>query len=173
MFTDEIAVAMSGVPGFLGVYPADQFPIHFAAKSDRPQTMIINSETSKSPGAHWLGLAVHPLQARVTYFDSYALPPAAVLSPAGLSRLEQISANKWLETSPFPIQSSPTFENFIDGEGQCGEFCIFVLCKLPYYSNCLSALMRSEFIPTNHLFNKNKVKRYLKRGGCNPLHSPG
>ena len=55
---------------FHGVYPRDRLP----RTVDYPSSYVLNTDTSKRPGEHWVAVYFHSLR-RGSYFDSYGIPP--------------------------------------------------------------------------------------------------
>jgi hypothetical protein len=58
--------------GFLGVFSPDTVPVR--ALTSFPYTLIVNTEDSTRPGAHWVSIHKDIMQ-NGWYFDSYGGPP--------------------------------------------------------------------------------------------------
>lgn len=61
---------MAPVKVFAGVYPCDCVPdfVH------RPCAMVINTDTTKEPGEHWVAVILKR-NGKALYFDSFGFPP--------------------------------------------------------------------------------------------------
>jgi len=160
MYTSEIERYMKGVPGFLGVFAADSFPTRLPNQKG-VYSLILNTDPSWREGKHWIALVLLPEQGRSLFFDSYQIPPQTLFEPIIHERLSDLLSNAHsivIETSPFPIQAN---DSPLTVEGECGEYCIFVLYHLPKYLYKLSHLIYSEFVSSNPIFNAVKVKRFV------------
>ena len=56
--------------GILGVFPSDRLPLSVP----QPSCLIVNTDPSDQPGAHWLAIYVDK-DGVIDYFDSYGIPP--------------------------------------------------------------------------------------------------
>ena len=52
---------------FKGVYPSDKIP----KLNDLAPYAILNLDTSKEPGSHWIAIAKHPHENRTIMYDSF------------------------------------------------------------------------------------------------------
>lgn len=65
MNTLDIDAALGKIPGFLGAFPYNELP----RRPDDDFSVVINTESDKEPGAHWVALLRKA--ARFYFFDSY------------------------------------------------------------------------------------------------------
>ena len=162
MYANEIEDLMKGTREFMGVFSANNFP----TRPNGGGAMIVNTEPHWLSGQHWFALILHPTAGKLTVFDSYASPVNVIL-PLHEKRLGELMKNcglYWIEQSPYAVQAPPQQPvDLLNAEGECGEFCIFVIRHMQRYANNLGQLIRHEFIPTDQIFNAKKVQNYVDR----------
>jgi hypothetical protein len=123
---------------FIGVYSRDKIPKF--TKMDFPCSLVVNTDTSKQPGTHWLAV-YYDKNGNCYFFDSMAFSPQ-------FYNLDNVLLKhaKSLVYSTFPIQSY--YSDF------CGLYCVlFILFKSRDYSldNFLN------FFDENTLKNDRKI----------------
>ena len=70
MNSDQILHVMSGVNGFLGVFPANKIPLKSKLNSPFPKSFIANMDTASRPGSHWIAIYI-PTPHIIEYFDNF------------------------------------------------------------------------------------------------------
>jgi hypothetical protein len=118
---------------FIGVFSRDKMPN--ITKKDFPCSMVVNTDTSKQPGTHWLAI-YYDKNGNCNFFDSMALSPEFYNLKDTLIKPAQS-----IKFSTFPIQSF--YSDF------CGLYCVlFILFKSRNYT-------LENFL---ELFDKNTLK---------------
>lgn len=161
MRTGELERCAQSVPGFLGVFAANKLPFRLPTNPNAyPLSFIANTDPSWRPGQHWF-CVVFPQANHAIYFDSFGGSPFLTMETHAARLINQAAC--FLQTSPFPVQCMTGKELLsLSGDGSCGEFCLFVLYKLPDYSYSLKKLFDCEFSPTDCVFNEEKVLAFTK-----------
>lgn len=98
---------------FQAVIPCDQLP----QPNQQRGAYVVNTDPAHLPGEHWTTLHYQPT--KITYFDSYGLPPPKRL----LEQLKKTQAlrGKTLHYSPVRIQGF---------RAACGYYCIYYVLTL-------------------------------------------
>ena len=129
---------------FNGVYPIDKLPkIPF-----KPAALIINLDTSKQPGSHWVCLYFDK-KAGCEYFDSYGRTPSKKL----INYMRKYATK--IKYSKKCVQQLLT--------ATCGQYCVYYLtwrCRGVYMKDILKSLNKEyadEFVTgfINGLFKVN------------------
>ncbi len=115
------------IPNFIGVFMRDQLPI--SSRNILPQYGIMNLNTSKQRGIHWVGW-VCTSKTKAYYFDSFGLDV-----PIELYKYLKIEKKVLIQSNINVVQTETSSE--------CGRLCLFVLkClskEIPY-DNILQTL---------------------------------
>ena len=130
---------------FKGTYPCDLVPISLNIK---PQAFVVNTENSRSPGEHWVGLIIK--QTNCWYFDSLG---NELQNQEVLHSLRKIGVKKYFFNHK-QIQSV--------NSSSCGYFCIaFVLSFILgiSYEDFLSEF--SENVDQNDRICLRLIRKYL------------
>ena len=109
MDSNQIESYFTGVAGFKGVYPCDEIP-HTTEQGG----FIINTDTSKEKGEHWVALYQNG-DGTSEYFDSFGLPPVI---PQIIKHLTDFSPNGSRYSSL--ILQNPYADT-------CGLYCILFI----------------------------------------------
>ena len=129
------------------VFSRDNLP----EKVKIPSAFVINTDSSKEPGEHWVAIYVGAEEIPI-YFDSFGLPP---LHEDLIAFLKRVGKGKWrynLLTLQHPESKS------------CGMYCIEFL-KSQYYKRSLKSfqnIFTSDLILNEKVLN---TLRYRKRNG--------
>jgi hypothetical protein len=97
--------------------------------------IVFNTDVHNGPGEHWFALYcdIRPeVQARVTYFDSYASQPEPEIKEL---------MSRWNDEIPMEATYNTTKHQFKDSE--CGMYCLY------YHYCCLNDIPMDEKIPDN------------------------
>jgi hypothetical protein len=135
----EINNLMDGIKNFRGVFMKDELPKIMGSD----ESIIINLDSSKNDGTHWVCAYNDKFSKYVYYFDSYGvLPPINVV--------------KYLNTSGKTIlYNTSQLQSLISS--MCGYYCVFI-CKELYkhksFYDTVYALNR---------LNKNDNDMFLKK----------
>ncbi len=115
METKQIHVVSSKTIGetFLGVFPSDRLP----AKAKRQCSLIVNTNPSTKPGAHWVAIYVDSI-GTLEYFDSYGLQPTVTSISTYISKYKKWRYNSKRIQSPL--------------SSVCGHYCIYFLIMRSY-----------------------------------------
>ncbi len=139
LFTDQLSNLNLG-SGYVGAYSLDNMP---SIKGNG--SFIVNADTSKFSGSHWLAICITPYSIYNIFID-----------PLGLHMfLLYPTISKYLSGSP--IQQMPYPVQDIIDSSACGQFCAYILHKLPIYLYNLPLLVEKEFSDTDLNLNHNKV----------------
>ena len=136
-----------GVPGFLGAFPYDEIPQN--PESDE-FSLVINTESSKEPGDHWLVLL-------------YKKPYFYFLDSYGRS----------LHDETFSSQFTRTIKNYIGNahykfnrkwlqqltSNACGDYCIYFIMEMSKKSFEKVFSVFGQDLSKNDMFVENYVKK--------------
>ena len=109
MWSTEIEKILVTSKNFLGCFPIDELPC-FPQRF--PASLIVNTDTSKGKGKHWLALVLD--RNKCFYFDSFGLP------------ILEENLLKFLEPHYNVVTYSDVCVQHIDSN-KCGEFCILFI----------------------------------------------
>ena len=131
-------------PVLEGVFCRDKLP----AVSKLPLALAANTDSSKGPGEHWIGI-FFPIDGQPMYWDSYGLAPRHKEFVKYLGR--QYDYNDVQLQSPF--------------SSACGQYSIFFLamacrgCTMKQIQNCFSeSLMENDRLVTEFINRNYNVK---------------
>lgn len=153
MQTHEIGIIAQSIPipGFLGVYAADQIPKH---PSQKRFCFICNTDPASLPGTHWLAFNfIDPMH--YEFFDSYG----QALSSAYASLINAsplLSSSLCIAASKNAIQS--LYSNL------CGQYSLFFLYHRLCNHNSFKSFYSHHFSP-NRKSNDSLVNSF----SCNVL----
>jgi hypothetical protein len=119
LYVGQIDSEFKGNPNYVGAVPKDYL------KSFNPSQYcfgIVNNNTSKQPGSHWVCFYAMPNNPNIIFFDSYGALPNEDLE-AFLYKL-----HKHLPQSKPIKMNKQILQEF--GTDSCGWYCIYVLKQL-------------------------------------------
>ena len=94
-----------------GIYPSDKIPPKICKQCNLG--IIINTETSKETGEHWVAIFM-PKMGEIEYFDSFGRKPTKIDYFTNFLAFNQVKFNGE------KLQA--------DEKNTCGQYCIFFLC---------------------------------------------
>lgn len=129
---------------FLGVFPSDKIPKKI---KKTPTCFIVNVDSSKKPGSHWVAFYVHSPNL-LEFFDSYGNPPS--MYPGPIEKYAAYFDN--VESNPLRLQSLTT--------KVCGQYCIYYL-----YSKCRGKNLKKilSVFGNSLMSNDKKVHRFVTK----------
>lgn len=130
---------------FQGCFPCDRLPDPLNLRF--PAAFVVNLDTHRMEGSHWISIYAEGLQREVIYFDSLALPTSKIIEENFLKKFPRIIRN----TKPFQSPFANT----------CAHYCIFLIYKLSQghlFNQILSLL---EKISNTDMFVKLFVNKLI------------
>ena len=152
MFASEIRKQLAHIKNFIGVFSRDNIPQNLKG----PVGLIVNTDTSDLPGAHWIAIYIDENQIG-EYFDSYGLPPLYAEFEDFLTRE---CTNGWMYNR-ITLQCTICVT--------CGEYCVAYLLNRFYggsYADYISLFTSNTYKNDDlikiyfDLLNKN-IQKYL------------
>ena len=148
--TNDLLRFLSGSPNFLGVFPSDQIPS--VIDSHLPIFFIVNIDSSKLPGSHWISFRIDA--SRIEIFDSLGFNPERWNNfPSQIINflLRYINTHKFYGTPRLQDENSFT----------CGAFCIYFILSRKTLSFSQSLQVFSSNYSENDLLVLEKIKKFF------------
>ncbi len=138
LFTDQLSnLDLDG--DYVGAYSLDNMP------SVVNGSFIVNADTSKFSGSLWIAICIPPYSMYSIFIDPLGLP-MSLLYPT----ISKYLTGTYIQQMPYPVQD-------MINSSACGQFCAYILHKLPKYRYNLLLLVENEFSDTDLKLNNNKV----------------
>ena len=134
-------------PGFLGAFPYDQIPTKPGIKLF---SLIINVDSSKLPGSHWIVLLFKEQQ--YYFFDSYGRSFKDITFPAMFTK----TIKNYIGSTRFRYNKK-LLQQFTSNV--CGEYCVFFIREMT--NKTFKSIL--GLFSDNLIFNDQLVSNYVNK----------
>jgi len=147
-YTSEIDRTLQHLhtPYYSGTFSLDALP---KPPPSNRICFVVNSDPAYRKGEHWMAICI--IDTLAIFVEPYGLPLHKLLYSNPLNLYLTRHALR-TETLPFPIQPFTSSE--------CGEFCAFILERLPAYHYSIYRLAEEEFLSDDLDYNVRVVKKW-------------